>query len=395
MTIEVASFYSSPEQEKAFKGLILDFRKQNPGYAVKYKPIGRDELERTVGALLSGPGTPDVITWFSGNTLRELANGKLIEPFDTLIPKDSMSRNFSAGFQRAASVGDRLYMLPLTWSWWAVYYNKDIFTKNKLDVPQTWEDFVACCKTLKSNKITPIAFAGKDKEVIAAWFTLVDSIANGWELHGDLVSGKISYTDKRVRAVLQNLVEFTENGFFQANSYSYDLRDASFLMLNKQAGMCLASAPAMRAIIPTEQVNTIGYFRLPDQKSAHTYAILAQIEGFILPAKAFNKNGAAKFLNYMTKAEAQDLFLRPLKTAPANMNAPVPDAQTKWALTTSISASYAMQVYEKDVPKRIADSGLEAFKNIMIAPKDLDALLAGLEKVRIEVYPMSAGQSTK
>ncbi len=387
-TVEIASFYSSNQERKSLAGLAEDFKKKNKDFDVKLRFFEKAGLD--MNKLLSGSDSPDVVTWYTGYELRNLAGKKLIEPLDSYVAAEELARNFTQGFLRASSANEKLYLLPVTWTWWAVYYNKAVFKNMRLAPPSTWEDFVTCCKTLKAKGITPFSLAGKDGAVAAALFTSIDSSMNGWELHRDFTAGIVPYTDERIKAAVSSLIEFQSIGYFQQNAYSYDLRDAALLMLDGRAGMCLAPSEKMHDIIPAERANEIGYFRLPEPKDRHTYAVLASIEGIVVPAKVFNRKGAASFLSYIAKAESQDLLLRPLKIPAANMNAPVPNAEAKWALTTALSASYAMQAYEKDVPEMLAGKGLEAFTRIMTAPKDLDEVLAGLEAFRIEAYSSSA-----
>lgn len=389
-TVEIASFFSDVQERKALAGLAEDFKKKNKEFDVKLRFFEKAGFD--MNRLLSGPDSPDVVTWYTGYELRELAGQKLIEPLDSYVAAEELARNFPQGFLRASSANEKLYLLPVTWTWWAVYYNKSVFKAARLAPPTTWEDFVACCKTLEANGIAPFSLAGKDSAVAAAWFTSIDSTMNGWELHRDFASGTIPYTDERIKKAFASLTEFQSIGYFQQNAYSYDLRDAALLMLDGRAGMCLAPSIKIREIVPVERFNEIGYFRLPDPKDRHTYAISANIEGFSMNAKAFNRKGAASFVSYMAKAESQDLLLRPLKIPAANLSAPVPNAEAKWALTTALSASYALQAYEKDVPGMLAEKGLEGFTRIMTAPKDLDEILEGLEALRVEVY-MSAREA--
>ena len=44
-----------------------------------------------------------------------------------------------------------------------IYYNRDLFDKLGLKEPETYDEFLNICETLKSNNVIPIAFGNRDK----------------------------------------------------------------------------------------------------------------------------------------------------------------------------------------------------------------------------------------
>ena len=51
----------------------------------------------------------------------------------------------------------RYYLVPNHYYWTAFYYNKALFAQYDLTPPETWDEFLAVCATLKQNDVTPIA----------------------------------------------------------------------------------------------------------------------------------------------------------------------------------------------------------------------------------------------
>ncbi len=54
------------------------------------------------------------------------------------------------------------YALPYSRNYMGVFYNMDIFEENSLEIPETWDDFVKLCDTVKAAGITPVGLFGKD-----------------------------------------------------------------------------------------------------------------------------------------------------------------------------------------------------------------------------------------
>jgi hypothetical protein len=45
---------------------------------------------------------------------------------------------------------------------WAVFYRTSIFQEKGYEPAKTWDQFIALCKQMKADGLTPLAFADKD-----------------------------------------------------------------------------------------------------------------------------------------------------------------------------------------------------------------------------------------
>jgi raffinose/stachyose/melibiose transport system substrate-binding protein len=66
----------------------------------------------------------------------------------------------------------KMFAVPFAAVSHAVYYNKTIFQKEGLSVPQSWEDFLTLCGTLQSKGYTPLANGVADEWDILETFFL-------------------------------------------------------------------------------------------------------------------------------------------------------------------------------------------------------------------------------
>lgn len=60
-----------------------------------------------------------------------------------------------------SSSSGSMYAIPLFDAGLAVYYNKDIYEKLNLNVPETWNEYIENCKIIKDAGIIPIAMPGQ------------------------------------------------------------------------------------------------------------------------------------------------------------------------------------------------------------------------------------------
>ena len=54
------------------------------------------------------------------------------------------------------------FAVPLVAVSHGILYNKDIFLREDLSIPYTWEDFITLCDTLKARGYTPLANGALD-----------------------------------------------------------------------------------------------------------------------------------------------------------------------------------------------------------------------------------------
>lgn len=62
-----------------------------------------------------------------------------------------------------------------------MFYNKEMFEKLNLEVPETFDDFLTVCQTFLDNGITPLTVGGKEPWTIAMYHDLLALRAVGSE----------------------------------------------------------------------------------------------------------------------------------------------------------------------------------------------------------------------
>jgi len=80
----------------------------------------------------------------------------------------------------------------------AVYYNKGIFEKENIQVPQTWDEFIAVCEALKTKGYTPLANGVADEwDILECFFLgMVPSFVGGGEVRVQYESGARKLNDE-------------------------------------------------------------------------------------------------------------------------------------------------------------------------------------------------------
>lgn len=381
----INSFMSDEAPKEVLAKLVAVFQERNPDIKVTVNTTAHEQFKTLLPSWLTSKQAPDVVSWFAGYRMQAFAEKGLLEPIDNVFPGGSFEKEFPAAFKTPCSYMGKVYFMPQSWYWWAVYYNKDVFKKLNLSVPTNQQEFYAVCDKLKAAGIAPIAIGAKDTWTAGGWFDYLDSAVNGGEFHQKLTNGKVAYTDPAVKKTFGYIADMAKRGYFMPNASSYSWQEAANVLFRGEAGMYLMGQ-FIKDVAPADVKDKIDFFRFPSFEGHKDYAVDTPLDGFMVPKNAKNKENAKKFLSFLATAEAQEMFCKPLGRLAANKKVPVPNEEAKRGLDMVLGAKTAMLFYDRDAPEEMAAKGMNAIVDILSNPGNIDAILTALDKERLRIY---------
>jgi multiple sugar transport system substrate-binding protein len=384
--IVLNSDQSDPAPKKAMEDLIADFQKANPDITVKWNNFDHEGYKSAIRNFLTAD-PPDVAAWYAGNRMAPFVKAGLFEDVSELWEKEGFNDTLKSA-AASMTIDGKKWGVPYTYYQWGIYYRKDLFAANGIEVPKNWEQFVAACKKLKDAGITPIAIGTKALWPTGGWFDYMNLRVNGYEFHMDLTAGKVPYTDAKVKAVFDKWGELVKMGAFLENHAAIDWQDALPQMVQGKAAMYLMGnfvvAPLKEAGLTNDN---LGFFQFPEITAGLPMAEDAPTDTFHIPSGAKNKEDAKKFLAFLASAEAQTKMNITLGQLPVNNKSTSPDDPFLKAGFEMLSKAYALaQFYDRDAPAEMAKAGMEGFQEFMVKPDNADKILERLEKARQKIY---------
>jgi multiple sugar transport system substrate-binding protein/raffinose/stachyose/melibiose transport system substrate-binding protein len=382
------SMHSDPEPREMDAVQVQTFMDANAGIEIVHSTVAHEDFKQAIRAYLTASTPPDVMTWFAGNRARFFIDKGLIMDISDVWEAEGWNEDFPAGFRAMSSVDGKQYFLPSSWYWWAVYYRKDIFEQYGLEPPQTWEEFLAVCETLKANGIAPITIGTKYRWTAAAWFDYLNMRVNGPEFHINLMLGREQYDDPRVLKVFTDYwAPLIENGYFIEDPAAYSWAEAIPFMLEGSAAMYLMG-DFLRDSYPDEEEDKLDFFRFPIIDPAVPIGEDAPTDGYFMSASAQHAEDGKKFLAYLGSLENQQAWADNLGRLPTNMlvdTSGFTPMQQK-GLDLIQGADYVAQFYDRDTTPEMADEGMNGFMQFWDNPDEIEEILAYLETVRQEVF---------
>lgn len=257
----------SAGQNKIVNQIITEYQNENPNVKIKQEVLDNEQYKNKLKVLSASNELPDVgVTWAAG-FLQPYVEGKLFSPVDDLLSGE-LNGKFVAGTTEAYNIEGKTYALPLEFNIAPVYYNKAIFEKYNLEVPQTYDEFKQVVKTLSDNGVAPIALGNKDRWTGSLWYMYMADRIGGQQTLANAISGSASFKDEgllKAGAEVQALVD--SNAFVKGfNGLSNEEAKSEFL--NEKAAMYMMGSWDLPNFttneeIPLEFRNSVGFFKFP------------------------------------------------------------------------------------------------------------------------------------
>ncbi|MCC4818975.1 sugar ABC transporter substrate-binding protein [Vibrio lentus] len=378
-TLVINSDASDPAPKEAWGEIINRFEKENPDITVKYNLYDHESYKTTIrNWLVTSP--PDVVFWYAGNRMKAFVDRGLFEDVSDIWTDNNMKQDFAAAAP-AMTVQGKQFGVPYTYYQWGIYYRKDIFEQYGIAEPKTWEDLKSASATLKENGVAPFAIGTKYLWTAAGWFDYINMRTNGLDFHIQLMEGKVPYSDERVRKTFANWAELVEPGYYLENHASYSWQEAQPFLYNGKAAMYLMGN-FITPNFPAELDGKMDFFQFPVIDPSVPMSEDAPMDTLHIPSKAKNKEDARKFLEFVARAENQQLINEMLLQIPTNNKAKAKsDPFLDKGVAMLASTDGTAQFYDRDTDPAMAKEGMKGFQEFMVHPDRIEKILKKLDKV--------------
>ncbi|MFE8069684.1 ABC transporter substrate-binding protein [Marinobacteraceae bacterium S3BR75-40.1] len=383
--LSISLLVASGEQRSVFHRLSERFEERHPGVKVHWLARKDADYKNKLSEWLKDPEGPDVVYWQAGTRLRQIVQSGHLAAIDDLWENEGFDSAYTSGVKQSVSYQGRVYAIPYSYYQWGFYYRQSLFDELGLTPPATWHEFLNLCDALNTAGIAPVTIGTKYHWPAAAWFDYIDLRLNGRQFHLDVTSGKVPFTDSRVRDVFRHWKELLDHDCFiparlQAQK---DWKGAlPFLYHNMAALMLMGNYLVPQ--LPESLRNDIRFFPFPTINAEIGDYEEAPTDVFALPRRSQDNPQARAFLAFIGSAGPQTLLNNHIGKISTNLNAQVGDDYFIREGTKLLEQADGLtQFFDRDAPKVIADEALEAFSAFM-AHGDVERTIQRLEEARQE-----------
>jgi len=384
-TVTFGSNASDPVPKKAYANVFKAFTKKT-GIKVAVNTVDHNTFQEQINSYLQGR-PQDVFTWFAGYRMQFFAQKGLLTPIDDVWA--TLKPQFSPAFQNASKGLDgHFYFVPIYNYPWAVFYRRSVFQEKGYTVPKTWDQFIALCKKMKADGLTPIAFTDKDGWPAMGTFDILNMRINGYQFHIDLMGGRKSWDSPQVKAVFDQWRELLP--YYSDGALGLTWQEGAQQLLNKQAGMYLLGSFVGQQFQGADLAD-LDFFNYPSINPKWGQdSIDAPIDGFLMSRKAKNVKEAKALLRFLGSAQAENIYLKsdPNDVA-ANKRADTSgyNALQKKAAKLIGSVKHIAQYLDRDTRPDFASTVMiPALQQFLNHPDDVNGLVKNIQRQKKAIF---------
>ena len=375
--VTMGSNYSNAVPQQALAAAVEALPNENVNVTIN--EVDHNTFQENITTYLQNPD--DVIPWFAGYRMRYFAAQGLLGDL-TDVWDAGLNDTLSEGFKIASTGDDGLqYFVPWTYYIWGIYYRPSLFEENGWTPPTSMEDLQALASNMQDAGIVPFAFGNDGRWPAMGTFDQLNFRLNGYQFHVDLMAGKESWTDERVRNVFT-----TWEGLLplhQENPNGRTWEEAAAAIVNKEAGM-MTIGTFVGEVFPEADLADLDFFTFPELNPEHgTGTVEAPIDGWMMAAEPANIEAAKELLYYFGTAPAQEAFLA------INPSVVASSTEVDTAIYTPLqqkvfeavsAAPNVTQFLDRDTsPEFASNVAGQAFADFLADPTSIDSILEEMQ----------------
>jgi multiple sugar transport system substrate-binding protein len=376
--LAVGSNYTDTEATRAgLDAAIEAFPNEN--VTVQLNVVDHNTFQENITTYLQNPD--DVIPWFAGYRMQFFAAQGLLGPIDD-VWEVGLNDQMSEGFKLASTGQDgQLYFVPWTYYAWGIHYRPSLFEEHGWEVPTTMDQLMGVAEGMQSAGIIPFAFGNDGRWPAMGTFDQLNFRMNGYQFHMDLMAGRESWTDERVRNVFTEWESILP--FHQENPNGRKWQEAGAALVEKEAGM-MTLGNFVGQVFPDGDTSDLDFFPWPAMNEEFgTETVEAPIDGWMMAANPKNPEAAKELLYFFGTAEGQGAYLSEDPTflaASLEFDTSGYTSLQQKAATAVSEAANVTQFLDRDTsPEFAANVAGPAFADFLSDPSSVDGILEDMQ----------------
>ena len=205
-------------------------------------------------------------------------------------------------------------------------YNKKVFADNQIEIPQTWDEMMAACETLKAAGVTPMYVSGTTDNEWTLQIIPIDarlkqeSIVPG--SMDSLNSHEKLWTDMEyMQLTFDRMKEMKDKGYIQDTFLSDSYADAQEALLTGTAAMYSQAtwiyAELTKLAESQEELENIGFFPIPATEAKDSIAYTETPTGVVVPKEGKKVDLAVQIVGELVTKEAMTEYYKMHQGIPA------------------------------------------------------------------------------
>lgn len=248
----------------------------NPNFTVDFQYVpDRAAYLQKLKILISSNDVPDMWNIDTDPYAIQLLNEGYVQELTPTIEKYNLQDVFQEAPLAWGRTRDGAQLgIPNDFQIEVFWYNTELFEQAGVEPPETWDEFMSVCATLKEKGIVPIATSGVESPVLLRLPLLITYCYGGNDFLLDLARGKQKMNSEIGLKAAQFLADLGTNGYFQESFASDDYTTSrDYFLAGKSAMYFIGTGDFAKFVADDLSDNVKGkidYFKIPKANEGET-----------------------------------------------------------------------------------------------------------------------------
>jgi raffinose/stachyose/melibiose transport system substrate-binding protein len=321
--VTITVWKHNPQNEPFLLATTEAFMEQHPNINVEYEIKTPDQYYNVLLTAMQSGAAPDVF-WTHGTKTPQMP--AMVESGDLMDLTDHIDTSmYPQAHIDVSSVDGRLYSTPVAYvGTRVVYYNKDIFEEQGLEVPETFADFENILKTLYENDIQPLSLGGQFFWSGMFHFEPILA-AMGYDWLQQAENYEVDFLHEDLIAAMEKMNEWGEAGYYGRNFMGVDEGGQLLAFSTGRAAMTITGTHNTATIQANNPDLQVGAFYIPTEDGI--VPIMADPgSGYSVYQGTDHPEAAIEFAQWLASAESAQIYVDEQEVIPVvdGIEAPSP-----------------------------------------------------------------------
>ena len=313
------AYVGQADKVKFMTETINEFKKAHPDIDLRVVGLEQNSYKTKLQTAMAAKQVPDVFYTLPGGYLENFAKSGQVYALDADLSKGGWGSSFVPAALKQVQSHGKTYAVPVDTDAAVVWYNKALFAKHDWQIPQTWDEFLTLCQTIKASGTTPVALGNKDAWPATFWFQYPELRYQGPGVIQKFNAGSADATfGGGAQKSLAMMQQMSQKGYFSDGFNGMTDQDANLLFLNSKAAMVLNGTWQIGSSHDAPSGFELGYFPFPtiqgaDPENAND-VIAGVAAAFAISKESENKTDALTFLRFLTSKSVMTRYVDERKT---------------------------------------------------------------------------------
>ena len=167
--------FSDGASKEFFDEVAASFEGEHPDIKINVTSADNANYKQEINVKLASNEAPDIYFAWSGVYAENFAEGgRALDLTEYVEENTEWSDKIIENQFGSFTFDDKIYGIPMIMDGKAFYYNQDIFDELKLEVPETWEEFMDVLDVLSESEYIPISLGNQEDWATGHYMTTLN-----------------------------------------------------------------------------------------------------------------------------------------------------------------------------------------------------------------------------